>query len=314
MSRYVVRRLLLLIPTLAIVSIVVFSLIHLVPGDPAAMIVGDAHNTALLARTRTELGLDRPLPQQFLVWIAKVVRLDFGVSLTTGEPVLPLILGRSAVTAYVVLIATGLSALIAVPAGIYAAWKQGRAADNAIVSAAILALSIPSFWLAIMLVLMFGVKLSWLPTVGFVPPSDGLWRSISFIVLPVVALTLGQVGAVLRMTRAAAIDVLRLEYVTFARSKGLSDGAVLRRHVFPNAFAPVLTIIGLILGNLLAGAAVIETVFTLPGLGRLLVESISARDYPVVQGAVLFIALIYMAVNLAVDLIYPLLDPRVRLS
>jgi peptide/nickel transport system permease protein len=314
MGSYIARRLALVVPTLLIVSLVVFSLIHLVPGDPAVLIVGDAQNTELLAQTRASLGLDQPLPVQFFNWLGDVGRLDFGRSLLNDEPVLDLVLSSFGVTAYVVLLATALSALLAVPAGIYAAWRQNRAADTAITTIAIVALSVPSFWLSILLILFFGVKLGWLPTVGYVPPTEDLGASVAFIVLPVLALTLVQAGTVLRMARAAAIDVLRLEYVTYARSKGLSDAAVLARHVFPNAFAPVLTIIGFILGSLLAGAAVVETVFTLPGLGRLLVDSITARDYPVVQGAVLFIALVYVAVNLAVDLIYPLLDPKVRLS
>jgi peptide/nickel transport system permease protein len=187
-------------------------------------------------------------------------------------------------------------------------------ADVAVVGLAILALSIPSFWAGIILILVFGVELGWLPTVGYVPPSEGFVRSLSYIILPVVALTLIQAGTVIRMARAAAIDELRLEYITYARSKGLSEFRVLARHLLPNAMAPVLTIIGFILGTLLAGAAVIETVFTLPGLGRLLVDSILGRDYPVVQGGVLLIAVIYILVNLAVDLVYPLLDPRVRLT
>lgn len=314
MLGYVLRRLMLLLPTLLIVSIVVFSLIHLIPGDPALLIVGDAQNTALLNETRARLGLDQPLLVQFGHWLGNVATLDFGASVITGEPVFDLVLSRFGTTAYIVIIATLLSALVAIPGGIYAAWRQDRAADTAIVTIAILALSIPSFWSAILLILLFGVELGWLPTVGFVSPHEDLATSLLYIILPVIALSLVQLGTVLRMSRATAIDVLRLEYVTYARSKGLGDAAVLARHVFPNAFAPVLTVLGFILGTLLAGAAVIETVFTLPGLGRLLVEGILSRDYPVVQGAVFFIAIVYVLVNLAVDLAYPLLDPRVRLS
>lgn len=313
MTGYVLRRLALLPPTLLIVALVVFSLIHLIPGDPAALIVGDVQNTELLRQTRAQLGLDRPLFTQFFAWLGNVARFDFGHSIANGESVMTLVLSSFGVTASVVVLATLCSTLIAVPAGIYAAWRQNRAADAAVTTIAVLALSVPSFWLAIILILVFGVELAWLPTIGYVPPSEDLSASVAFIILPVFALTLVQTGTVLRMARAAAIDVLRLEFVTYARSKGLSDTAVLARHVLPNAFAPVLTIIGFILGTLLAGAAVIETVFTLPGLGRLLVDAILARDYPVVQGAVLFIALVYVAINLLVDLAYPILDPRVRL-
>jgi peptide/nickel transport system permease protein len=313
MSWFLIKRLAMLVPTLLIVSLVAFSLIHLVPGDPAVLLVGETQNTQLLAETRARLGLGQPLPQQFLTWLGQVAGLDFGESIVTGEPVFPLLLDRFGVTAYVVVIAAMISTVIAVLLGMLAAWWQDTKKDRIITVAAILALSVPSFWLAIMLILLFGVKLGWLPTVGYIPPSKGLLLSISFIILPVISLTLIQIGTVLRMARASAIEVIRLEYVTYARSKGLSDRMIILRHVLPNALAPVLTIVGFILGNLLAGAAVIETVFTLPGLGRLLVDSIFARDYPVIQGAVLFIAVIYVTINLLVDLAYPLLDPKVKL-
>jgi peptide/nickel transport system permease protein len=314
MLGYALYRILLVIPTMIIVSVIAFSLIHLVPGDPAVLIVGDAQNTELLAKTRSDLGLDRSPVEQFFIWSGNILQGDFGTSIASGEPVFELLWSRFGVTAYVVLVATIVSTLIAVPAGIFAAWRQNTRADVAVVGLAILALSIPSFWAGIILILVFGVELGWLPTVGYVPPSEGFVRSLSYIILPVVALTLIQAGTVIRMARAAAIDELRLEYITYARSKGLSEFRVLARHLLPNAMAPVLTIIGFILGTLLAGAAVIETVFTLPGLGRLLVDSILGRDYPVVQGGVLLIAVIYILVNLAVDLVYPLLDPRVRLT
>lgn len=310
---FVLKRLAMLIPTLLIVSLVAFSLIHLVPGDPAVLLVGETQNATLLAETRARLGLDQPLYQQFLSWLGHVVVFDFGTSIVTGDPVFSLLVSRFGVSAYVVLVAAALSTIIAVVLGIMAAWWQDTIKDRVITLVAILALSVPSFWLAIMLILTFGVKLGWLPTVGYIPPSEGLLLSLSFIVLPVISLGLIQVGTILRMARASAIEVIRLEYITYARSKGLSEAKVLLSHVLPNSLAPVLTIVGFILGNLLAGAAVIETVFTLPGLGRLLVDSIFARDYPVIQGAVLFIALIYVTINLLVDLSYPLLDPKVQL-
>lgn len=313
MTLFIMKRLAMLVPTLLIVSIVAFSLIHLVPGDPAVLLVGDSQNTALLADTRERLGLDKPLPRQFISWMGRVVTLDLGESIVTGDPVFELLLERFAVTAYVVLLSAFMSTIIAVVLGMAAAWWQDTLRDRAITMVAIFALSVPSFWLAIMLILLFGVELGWLPTVGYIPPSDGILVSLGFVILPVVSLTLIQIGSVLRMARASAIDVIRLDYITYARSKGLDDFTVLFRHVLPNALAPVLTIVGFILGNLLSGAAVIETVFTLPGLGRLLVDSIFARDYPVIQGAVLFIALTYVTINLLVDLSYPLLDPRVKL-
>ena len=257
------------------------------------------------------MGLDGPVALQFGRWLGQVATGDLGHSITNGLPVGPLVLDRFAVTAIIVLLAVGLAAAIAVPLGMLAAWRQDGAADIAVVALATLLLSIPSFWLGLLLLLFFGLWLRWVPVIGYVPFAEDFWRALQFIVLPVVTLVLIEVGVLTRMARAATIDVLRLEYVAHARAKGLSELAVLARHVLPNAFAPTLTLIGLVLGNLLGGIAVIETVFTLPGLGRLLVDSIYARDYPVVQGVMLFTAFVYVLVNFLVDLAYPLFDPRV---
>jgi peptide/nickel transport system permease protein len=225
--------------------------------------------------------------------------------------VLPLILERLQVSASIVLIAVLVAALIAVPAGLIAAWKQNKPLDVAIVGGATLLLSVPSFWLGLLLLLAFGMKLGWLPVVGYVPLTEDFGQGLLYIVLPIATLALIETGVLTRMSRASAIEVLRLEYVTHARAKGASESRVLLRHVLPNAFAPTLTLIGLVLGHLLGGIEVLETVFTLPGLGRLLVDAIFARDYPVVQGVLLFTALVYVVINLLVDLCYPLFDPRV---
>jgi peptide/nickel transport system permease protein len=220
-------------------------------------------------------------------------------------------LERFQVSATIVLAAVTFAAMVAVPAGLIAAWRQNRPIDLLIVAGATLLLSIPSFWLGLLLLLLFGLKLGWLPVVGYVPFSENFGQALLYIVLPIVTLTMIEIGVLTRMSRASAVEVLRLEYVTHARAKGLPEWRVLFRHVLPNAFAPTWTLIGLVLGHLLGGIAVLETVFTLPGLGRLLVDSIFARDYPVVQGCLLFTALIYVLVNLVVDLCYPLFDPRV---
>jgi peptide/nickel transport system permease protein len=289
----------------------VFTLVRLIPGDPVQLMLGDAADQAQITALRRELGLEEPLPIQFVLWLAKVMAGDLGRSISNGLPVLPLMLERFQVSATIVLVAVLLSTLVAVPAGLLAAWRQNRPLDLAIVAGATLLLSIPSFWLGLLLLLLFGLKLGWLPVVGYVPFSQDFGLALLYIVLPIVTLTMVEIGVITRMARASAIEVLRLEYVTHARAKGLTEARVLARHVLPNAFAPTWTVIGLILGNLLGGIAVLETVFTLPGLGRLLVDSIFARDYPVVQGCLLFTALIYVAVNLVVDLCYPLFDPRV---
>lgn len=308
---YALKRLGMALPTLLLVAVAVFGLLRLVPGDPAQLMLGDAADAQQLAELRRSMGLDGPLWLQFATWLGHALRGDLGVSLANGEAVLPVILDRFQVTAAIVLAAVGLAALVAVPLGTIAAWKQNSLLDLSIVGGATLLLSIPSFWLGLLMLLFFGLQLGWVPVVGYVTFGESPLQALLYIALPIFTLMLIETGVLTRMARSAAIDVLRLEYVAHARSKGLSEAAVLRRHVLPNAFAPTLTLLGIVLGNLLGGIAVIETVFTLPGLGRLLVDGIYARDYPVVQGTMLFVATIYVLVNLLVDLLYPLFDPRV---
>jgi peptide/nickel transport system permease protein len=314
MLGYLAKRLLMTIPTLLLVAIGVFTLVRLIPGDPVQVMLGDSADPAQIAQMRAQLGLDQPIPLQFVHWLARLLTGDFGHSITNNLDVLPLILDRFQVSAVIVLVAVGLAACIAVPAGLVAAWKQNSLLDLSVVGGATLLLSIPSFWLGLLLLILFGLKLKWLPVIGYVPFSENFGQAALFMVLPIVTLAMVETGVLTRMARAAAIDVLRLEYVTHARAKGVPEWLVLGRHVLPNAFAPTWTLIGLVLGHLLGGIAVIETVFTLPGLGRLLVDSIFARDYPVVQGCLLFTAVIYVVVNLIVDLCYPLFDPRVAVA
>ncbi|HEY1152079.1 MAG TPA: ABC transporter permease [Pseudoduganella sp.] len=310
---YAIKRIIMAIPTALIVSLLVFVMIRLIPGDPVVLMLGDGGDPAMVKEMRSSLGLDRSLPRQFASWSSKVLHGDLGNSVKTNEPVLDLIAEHFPVTAQIVLAATALSCLIALPAGLVAAWRQNRWPDLSIVTGAIMLVSVPSFWAGIMLIWLFGVKLNWLPTFGFQSMADGGWGALKYMVLPVIAITLTEIAVLTRMMRASTIDVLRLEYIAHARAKGLGEQRVMLKHAFPNAFGPALTVIGLVLGHLLSGAAVIETVFTLPGLGRLLVESIYARDYPVVQGCLLFVALLYVFVNLVIDLLYPLFDPRIKL-
>jgi peptide/nickel transport system permease protein len=311
MLGYIFKRLLLTLPTLLLVSVGVFFLIRLIPGDPALVLLGEGADAASLAGVRADLGLDRPVPVQFLAWLEHALRGDLGRSIVSGEPVAKLILEHFGLTAVVVLVAVTLATLIAVTAGLVAAWRQDSSIDLAVVGTATVVLAVPSFWLGLLLLLLFGVKLGWLPFVGYVPFSESAAQAALFLVMPVVTLTITESGVLTRMMRASSIDVLQLDYVTHARAKGLSEATVLIRHVFPNAFAPTLTLVGLTLGHLLGGVAVIETVFTLPGLGRLMVDSVLSRDYPVVQGCLLFTAVVYVVVNLLVDLCYPIFDPRV---
>ncbi|QDY70351.1 ABC transporter permease [Qingshengfaniella alkalisoli] len=312
MTRFVLSRLISAIPTLFLVSLAVFTLIRLIPGDPVSLMLGDNLDEAAYAAMSHQLGLDRPISMQFLLWLQGVLHGDLGHSITTGEAVLPLVLQRFAITAQLVLVSVGLATVLAVPLGMLAAWRQNSAFDLGVVIGATALMSIPTFWMGLMLLLLFGLNLGWLPVLGYVSPFENFGAGVLYLVMPVAALVLHECGILVRMSRASTLDVLRLDYVTHARAKGLTEGQVLRHHVFRNAFGPTWTLLGLILGNLLGGVAVVETVFTIPGLGRLIVESIYGRDYPVLQGCLLFVAVTYVVVNLFVDLCYPLFDPRVK--
>lgn len=313
MWQYAIRRLLMTIPTLLLVSVIVFLLIRLIPGDPAAIMLNDLDSDIALEDMRRELGLDQPIPVQFLIWLGNMLSGDLGVSINTGEPVLLAIVSRFEVTATVTGLAILTAVLLAVPAGIIAAWRQNSLTDYSIVFVSILFLSLPSFWLGLMMIYLFAITLGWLPSIGYVSVIEDFTGGIVYLIMPVATLALVEMAMIARMLRSQTLEVLRLEYVTHARAKGLSEGVVLTRHVFKNAFGPALTVIGLILGGLLGGASVTETVFSLPGVGRLLVDAIYARDYPVLQGCLLFIAFIYVMVNLIVDLLYMVFDPRVRI-
>ncbi|TKT76169.1 ABC transporter permease [Aquamicrobium sp. LC103] len=311
MIRFVAGRVLWAIPTIFVVSIAVFSMMRMIPGDPAAVMLGDLATPDQVAAMRDQMGMDAPIIVQYVRWIEQIVAGDFGRSILTNDPVLPLMLERFSVSASIVVLAVLFATLIAVPAGMLAAWRQGSFVDIGTVGLATLLLSIPSFWLGLMILLVFGLYLKWFPVIGYVSFATDPWRAATFLVMPVLTLTLVEIGVIIRMARASAIEVARLEYITHARAKGLSEAAVMWRHAFKNAFAPTWTLLGLILGGLLGGIAVTETVFTLPGLGRLLVDAIYARDYPIVQGCILLISAIYVLVNLIVDLCYPFFDPRI---
>jgi peptide/nickel transport system permease protein len=311
MLRFALTRILMSVPTLLIVSVSVFALIRLIPGDPASLMLGDLATPASIADLQARLGLDQSLPVQFGIWFGNLLKGDLGQSINSQQAVLPLILQRFWISAQIVLVAVALASLVAVPAGVLAAWKQDTSLDLSLVAVATLLLSIPTFWLGLLLLLFFGLKLEWLPVVGYVSIADNPIAGILYLIMPIMTLFLHEIGVILRMARASTLEVLRLDYITHARAKGLTESAVLWNHAFKNAFGPTWTLIGLVLGNLLGGIAVVETVFTIPGLGRLLVDSIFARDYPVIQGCMLFVAFTYVLVNLVIDLCYPIFDPRV---
>ncbi|PWF21064.1 ABC transporter permease [Corticimicrobacter populi] len=311
MLRFALARIIMSIPTLLIVAVSVFVLIRLIPGDPAQLLLGDLADPVSLADLRTRLGLDQSWLAQFGIWFGQVIRGDLGTSINMGAPVLPLIWERFTVSAQIVLYAVFLASLVAVPAGMIAAWRQNRPTDLVLVGSATLLVSIPTFWLGLLLLILFGLKLEWLPVVGYVSISTDWKAGLLYLAMPVLTLFLHEIGVLIRMSRASTLEILRLDYITHARAKGLPEHTVLMRHAFKNAFGPTWTLIGLVLGNLLGGIAVVETVFTIPGLGRLLVDAIFARDYPVIQGCLLFVAVIYVLVNLVIDLCYPIFDPRV---
>lgn len=309
--RYVAVKLMLAVPTLVLVSILVFSLVRLVPGDTATILVGDTGDTRLIEEMRAKLGLNRPLLDQYFIWVGSLLQGDFGVSQMTGEAIGPAVLSRFLVTAQLAIPAFALAVAFALLAGMTAAWRQGSRFDAVISVIAVLCLSIPGFWLGMLMIYAFAVKLQWLPAVGVGGVTGGdTWKHL---LLPVSTLAVIEFGVLTRIVRASTLEVIRQDYVVHAMAKGLRDRRVLWRHVFPNAFAPSLTMMGMIIGSLLGGAAVLETVFSLPGLGRFMVDAIYARDYQVLQAALLVVAAVYIVSNLATDLAYPLLDPRVRL-
>lgn len=314
MFRYFLQRLLSSVPTVLLVAIGVFALMRLIPGDPALLILGDRATPETLSALRGQLGLDQSLSVQFMLWLKSALRGDLGHSILTGEAVLPLIIKRFQVSFEIILPAVAIAGLIAVPLGTIAAWRQNGAIDIVTVGGATLLLSIPTFWMGLLLLLFFGMRLGWFPVVGYISISDNWLAGLVYLVMPISTLVVHEVGGIVRMARASTLEILRLDYVTHARAKGLSEGQVLLHHVFRNAFGPTWTLLGLILGNLLGGIAIVETIFTIPGLGRLLVDAIFARDYPVIQGCLLCIALFYVAVNLLIDFVYPLFDPRVAVS
>jgi peptide/nickel transport system permease protein len=314
MTAYILRRLVMLVPVLIVVGVVVFGLVHLTPGDPAAVILGDRATPEDIARLRDQLGLNDPLPVQFVHWFGNVLRLDFGESIFLGEPVTQALLDRVQPTALLTLYALSIQVLIGIPAGVLAAVRYNSPVDRALTVMAISGSAIPTFFLGILLILIFAVRLRWLPSGGYVPFGEDPVAHVKGMLMPAFALGFSAAGLLARLVRSSMLDVLREDYVRTAFAKGLPEQLVIVRHALRNALIPALTIIGISLGALLGGAVVTETVFTIPGMGRLVVQSIARRDYPVIQGAIIAIAMTYVLVNLVVDVLYVYVDPRVRIG
>jgi peptide/nickel transport system permease protein len=301
-----------MLPVLFGISVLVFLLVHLIPGDVAQILLGTQATDQQIETLRRTFGLDRPLPLQYLDWLSHILRGDFGVSFRTNRPVLPDLVSRFGVTLQLTLVSMLVALLVAIPLGVASAANRGRGSDAVARVLALLGLSIPNFWLGTLLILFVSLVLHWLPPVGFVSLLDNPWLAIQTLILPSLALGTAVAAFIMRLVRSSLLEVLRQDYVRTARAKGLHDRTVLYRHALKNAFIPVLTVIGVQVGYLLGGAVIIESIFSLPGMGRFLLDSISNRDYSIVQGGVLFIALIFSLVNLSVDLVYGWLDPRIR--
>lgn len=304
MSRYLLKRILLSIPVLLGVSIVVFTMIRLIPGDPAQLMAGQAATAEVVRQIRESLGLDRSLPIQYAIFIGNLLKGDLGRSLFNSAPVVEELAQRFPRTVRLALASMVVASLIGIPAGILSATRHLSWLDSLVMVIALAGVSMPVFWLGLNLILIFAVRLHWLPAIG-----HETWRHL---ILPSVTLGAASAAIIARMTRSSMLEVLRQDYVRTARAKGLAEPSVVRRHALRNALIPVVTVVGLQLGTLLSGAVLTESVFAWPGVGRLLVDAVLARDYPVIQGAVLLISTTFVALNVLVDMVYAVLDPRIR--
>ena len=312
MLPYIARRVFATIPVMAIVALFVFSLLYIAPGDPAAIIAGDQATPEDIARIRASLGLERPFVVRFGEWTWQILQGDLGTSIFTALPVTQLIAQRIGPTFSLMSVTLVLSITIAVPLGVLAAWKAGSWIDRLVMGLAVFGFSVPVFVVAYLLAYVFALELDWLPVQGYRPLSDGLWPWFETLILPAIALGFVYIALIARITRATMLEVLSQDYIKTARAKGLGQRAVLFIHALKNAAVPIVTVIGIGIALLIGGAVVTESVFVIPGLGRLTVDAILRRDYPVIQGIVLLFSFTYVLVNLGVDLVYTLVDPRIR--
>jgi peptide/nickel transport system permease protein len=312
MIRYFIYRLLSAIPILAIVSLASFLFIFLVPGDPAAEIAGPGATKEEVERIRGQLGLDAPIHVQMVSYYRRLFRGDLGQSILLNRSVTEAIIERAPVTLSLTGIALAISMTIAIALGVAAAVRQNTWVDQSAMTVALLGLSLPDFWVGLVMIYAFAVLLGWLPTGGYVELSKGVWPWLRSMTMPALALAITQLGLLARMTRATMLEVLNQDYIRTARAKGVPERSVVDKHALSNALIPMVTVMGLIVGILLGGAVVIEQVFALPGVGRLIIGAILRRDYPVIQGGLFLTATIFVFVNLAVDILYAFLDPRVR--
>jgi peptide/nickel transport system permease protein len=311
-TAYLIRRLLAVIPVMFVVVTVIFLLIHLIPGDPVAVMLGPDATPKQIAEVRANYGLDLPLHWRLLKWYGRVLQGDLGESYFLGRTVLQAMFERLEPTMVLTVLALLVAVIIGIPAGVIAAAHPNSLWDRLLMAVALLGVCIPSFWLALNLIYIFAVQLKWLPAMGYAPLSQGLGKNLRYMLLPAVALGFNQSALIARIARSCMLEVMRQDYIRTARAKGLAERVVIYIHALRNAMIPTMTVIGITFAILIGGAVVTEVVFNIPGLGRLIISAILRRDYPVVQGCVLFLTMTYVLINLGVDLIYVFIDPRIR--
>lgn len=315
MKQYILKRLLALIPTLFVVSIVIFSIIHMTPGDPAAMILGDTAKPEEIEALRESMGLNDPIPVQYLHWVAGILQGDLGQSVFIDEPMTQILADYMGPTVSLTICAMILATVFAIPLGVLAARNRGSIADQGISMLSMIGISLPSFLLGLLLILIFAVRLKWFPVAGYKTIAEaGFLAHLRYLTLPAAALGFMEAALMIRLTRSSVLEVLASDYVRMAKAKGVSEFSLIMKHAFKNALIPILTVLGQTFMALLAGAAIVESVFNIPGIGRLTVNSVARRDYEVIQAVVLLVSFINVIMCLAVDLLYGLVDPRVRLE
>ena len=312
MLGYILKRIAATIPVMGVVAVFVFLMLRLSPGDPASVIAGDYATAEDIVRIREQLGLNEPILVQFFKWVGALAQGDLGISIFSNLPVATLIAQRLEPTIMLTLTTIVFTVLVAVPLGTLAAWKSGSLIDRAVMMFSVAGFSIPVFVLGYILIYVLSIQLRWLPVQGYRSIFDGLWPFLRHIILPTVTLSVIFIALIARMTRASVIEVLQEDYVRTARAKGQSEFKVLLRHALRNAAVPIVTVIGLSLALLIGGVVVTESVYNIPGLGRLVLDAVLARDYPIIQGLILFFSFIYILINLLIDLSYTIFDPRIR--
>ncbi|MCL1696589.1 ABC transporter permease [Lysinibacillus sp. BPa_S21] len=314
MLNFILKRILSLIPVLFVVSVVVFLLVHITPGDPASVMLGPEASPQEVAKLQEELGLNRPILEQYVTWVGDIFKGDLGTSLFMKQPVLTAFLEHLGPTFSLAIMAQLFAIVLAIPLGVLSAKFRGSLLDQTFMGVSLVGISVPSFLLGLFLILLFGVELRWLPVAGYKPVAAGLDVHIRYLILPAIALGSMQAALIARMTRSSMLDVLSANFIKTARAKGVKEFIITIKHSLRNAFIPILTIIGQTFGTLVAGAAVVETVFNIPGIGQLIINSVERRDFEVIQGVVLLIAVSYVTINLVIDLLYGIVDPRLRVG